>query len=252
MNGVCHQCGTQIELSLREPMLSEAPTEYLKKVTGGLSLILNAILLSFLLGLVWVIAFVAVVGIGSPGSQPRTPPVGLTASMTLGDIAIVCISLVGYWRFSAPDPSPDGFEKSSTARKVIRAMVQLQVVLTVISGLFNVYVYSTPGAAPAAMPGFTTTTGLVLLAMNIVGCVLLAVKFFAVMQHTRWLASRVPDPYIVNRTRTYMWQLPVLSTVGIVLIGLGPLIALIMYWNLLDRLRKHMKALSATGQPAIV
>lgn len=33
---------------------------------------------------------------------------------------------------------------------------------------------------------------------------------------------------------------------------LGPLIALIIYWNLLDRMRKHLKSILATGRPAAV
>jgi ACR3 family arsenite efflux pump ArsB len=65
-----------------------------------------------------------------------------------------------------------------------------------------------------------------------------------------WLARRVPDQWIVKRATTYRWLLPVLTTVGVLLIGLGPLIALVLYWNLLDRMRKHLKAIVATGAPA--
>lgn len=65
-----------------------------------------------------------------------------------------------------------------------------------------------------------------------------------------WLATRVPDYFIVKRTKTYMWLLPVLYIPGAALIGLGPLIALVLYWNLLDRLRKHVKSIIKHGGPA--
>jgi hypothetical protein len=69
------------------------------------------------------------------------------------------------------------------------------------------------------------------------------------MRYTRWVAGRVPDAHMVGRTKTYMWLLPLLYTVGILII-VGPLIALVMYWNLLDRLRKHLTSIASTGQPA--
>jgi hypothetical protein len=37
-----------------------------------------------------------------------------------------------------------------------------------------------------------------------------------------------------------------LYTVG-ALILIGPLIALVLYWNFLDRMRKHLKAIEAGG-----
>ena len=42
-----------------------------------------------------------------------------------------------------------------------------------------------------------------------------------------------------------MWLGPLLQTVGLLLIGLGPLIALVMYWNMLDVMRKHIKRILA-------
>lgn len=47
----------------------------------------------------------------------------------------------------------------------------------------------------------------------------------------------------------YRWLLPVIYVVGAIVV-IGPLIALVMYWNLLDRVRKHLKSIEATGMPA--
>jgi len=41
-----------------------------------------------------------------------------------------------------------------------------------------------------------------------------------------------------------------LFTIGAFFLLLGPLIALILYWNLLDRMRKHLIAIEKTGEPA--
>ena len=55
---------------------------------------------------------------------------------------------------------------------------------------------------------------------------------------------------IVRRASMYRWLLPLIAVVGAVALFLGPLVALIMYWNLLDRMRKHLKSIVANGQPA--
>lgn len=79
-------------------------------------------------------------------------------------------------------------------------------------------------------------------------------QFFAAMLYVRWLARRVPDGRLHDKAKRFMWLGPVLYTVGIVLLMLGPLIALVMYWNMLDKLRKHIKAMLPDGheQPATV
>jgi hypothetical protein len=72
----------------------------------------------------------------------------------------------------------------------------------------------------------------------------------AMLTQARFLGRRVPDRVIVDRAGRYRWLLPLISVVGVCLVYLGPLIALILYWNLLDRLRKHVKMIQTAGRPA--
>ena len=162
-------------------------------------------------------------------------------------LGVVVLIYVGYLRLTTPDPQFTGTERPDSARQVVRITVLVQLALALVQTCLAPLVRS--GAGISAPPA----KDLLLLAMGalaLAGMVLWAIQFFAMMRYTRWLANRVPDGYIVRRTRVYMWLLPVLTTVGVLLIGLGPLIALVLYWNLLDRMRKHLKSIERAGSPA--
>ncbi len=234
----CPECGTPVELSLREPTIAAASPEYQAALRQGLSLVLNGILL---------LIVVKVAGIVAVALMPSSGGRFLAQVATL---AVEAMMVWGYWRYSEPDPSTVALESTRAARKVLRIMVVADFATNALLTLGNVL-------APATMVSIgsgannpaTTFAAVVVTIVGVVSLVAGAAKFFALMRYTRWIATRIPDPYIVRKTNTYMWLLPVLWTVGW-LILIGPLIALLLFWNLLDRARKHMKSITATGERA--
>lgn len=238
MNGVCPECGTSVELSLREPTLAAASREYQRTTLRGLSLILNAIPLWIVLG-AFVVAGLAI----------DSPELMLAASVA--GVGVSLMSLLGYWRFSEPDLSEVAFEPTNAARKVIRVTVLVVLVITTLSALLE-FVVLAGTSGVATVPPRVTELGMLSEIIRLASIIAWAIKFFAVMRYTRWFASRVPDQFIVNRTKTYMWLLPLLWIVGFCVLFLGPLIAYILYWNLLNRLRKHLKSIIADGQRAVL
>jgi hypothetical protein len=232
-NGRCPECATEVALSLREPGLANASPEYLASLRKGLSLVLNGILLmvastaGFVLASILVSTALGIVDLVHTG-------IGLGVSAML---------YVGYWHLTAPDPAQVANERASTARNVVRVAVLVMAALGVVQLMLQV-VSPTMGVVVSPL-------GLLLMgALGLVGVVAWAVQYFAMMRYVRWLAGRVPDAFIVARTKRYMWLLPVLTTVGVLLLGIGPLIALVLYWNLLNRLRKHVKSILEKGTPA--
>ncbi len=235
VSGQCPECGTAVELSLREPWLSSCSTTYLESLRKGFSLVLNAIL--FMVALTVIMVFVSLLMRGTPGAiaifQIINLAVGLGVSVML---------YLGYWHATTPDPSQVAMETSTSARNVVRIAVVAMVVLSLIQIVVQSLTLSGTG------PGVQLMT-FALMGLGVAGMVAWAVQYFAMMRYLRWLASRVPDAYIIKRTKRYMWLLPVLTTVGMFCLFLGPLLALVMYWNLLQRFHKHVKALLATGRP---
>jgi hypothetical protein len=93
-------------------------------------------------------------------------------------------------------------------------------------------------------------TGILAVVLAVVAYVVWTAQFLAAMKYTRWVASRLPDRWIQKRAKTYMWLLPSLLVVAAVLrVGLAMavtlVVALMLYWNLLDRMRMQVRAIQA-------
>lgn len=235
-NGVCPECGTSIALSLRESTLSNALPEYQRTVLRGLSFVLNGILL-MIIAIILTFFSAGILGAAGGAINATWFELGLKAVM----FVISGIIMLGYYWYTTPDPGQVSMEATNSARSVVRITVLAQAAIALVNLGIDAL-----GLVTSAGQDLLTIVAFVL---GLAGLVLWAVQFFGVMRYTRWLGTRVPDFYIIRRTKTYMWLLPLIYVVG-VLIVVGPLIALIMYWNLLDRLRKHMKSIVANGSPA--
>lgn len=166
---------------------------------------------------------------------------GASILVQVGAMVCALIILLGYLKVTELDPTFIGTDKPTGSRNVVRTSAIAQMVLSVAGVLLEL------------VKGGAFDPGLMMFlvgAVSLLSMIAWAVQFFAMMLYTRWLASRVPDQWIIKRTKTYMWLLPVLTTVGVILLGLGPIIALVLYWNLLDRMRKHLKSIEKSGVPA--
>jgi len=228
-----------VQESLKGILLQYAGEAYRGKIGKGLSLILNGILAQIIVG---VLSFVAILALGQ-GS-------GVMVGVAVASLAVTVALIAGYWLYTEPDPGYTGLEKQNSSRQVARAAVIASAVVQAAQLAIDVLApWATSSAGMQnASPGQVALIGVYAL-LSLAGLAAWATQFFAVMLHTRWLGSRIPDRAIVAQSKRYMWLLPVLTTVGLILLGLGPLIALILYWNLLNRLRKHVRSIERTGAP---
>lgn len=238
-DGRCPECGTPVADSLRGILLGYASPEYLATIHSGLRIVLAAILVMV------VLTVLTVAGAFLFGGS-REVQVILQGLIFLNALA----AIIGYWRYTEPDLGYVGRESPRAARKVVRVAVAIQAIASAVSPIL--LLMGAPTALGMPPPGASTAliTMIVLAALaTLVSTCAFAVQFFATMRYTRWMGERVPDFYIISRTRTYVWLLPLLYVVGSC-VAIGPLIALVLYWNLLERLAKHLKAIRATGRPA--
>ncbi|MFT3683817.1 MAG: hypothetical protein QM783_02635 [Phycisphaerales bacterium] len=237
LDGVCPECGAPVQDSLRGILFAFASPDYRGKIAKGLSLVLTAILLTIVLGVGSLVVSFAMGGAPSGRMAVAVASLGVTA-----------MGILGYWWYTEPDPGYTGLERPNSARQVARIAVMVQAGVQAVQ-LVMMLMSDTVGAATGTAAGFSA----VMILSGFLSLLALAAwvtQFFAVMQYTRWMATRIPDAFIQRRAATYMWLLPVISVVGAILLFLGPLVALILYWNLLDRLRKHVKSINTAGRPA--
>ncbi len=235
--GVCPECGTPIADSLRGDYLAFAAPEYLAAIHSGLNWVLAGVLV-YAVALVGGVAIK--IGLGGYLSPALVGEIRRTAL-----VIPTVILLAGYWRFTRPDPGPAGRESPTSVRRVIRASVVVQAVAAVAGVLAAAGGPS--GVGPVALRG---TFGTLTVLLDLAAVVAWIAQFFATMSYVGWLGRRVPDRVIVYLSGYYSWVLPVVFVLGAVVLLMGPVVAVGMYWTLLDRLGKHLRSIRRTGMPA--
>ncbi len=233
ISGTCPECGTAIERSYRPDRLINRSIRYLEQLRMGLSFVLNAILVSIIL---MVLSIVGQIAIKTSGSSMMTTN-GLNLLTQIGSTLVSFASLYGWWKISTPDAQSQTRDMDSKPRQILRLSVIVLACSYVLSTLLSFGFYS--GVTPT-MNALGSPLGIVLLVNSLVSTVAWIAKFFAAMLYVRWLASLVPDESLADKAKRFMWLGPVLYTVGTLCIGLGPLIALVLYWNMLYYLKKHI------------
>lgn len=234
LDGACPECRYSIARSLEGDLLINAPEQYLRRLHSGLRFILNAILAQIIFGVLSIFINVAVAPAGGGGN-------GITFLMQFCGLIISAALAWGYWQFTEPDAALRGMESTSAPRKLIRAAVLIILGFQVLTLVLLLVISLTSILGQTGLMIF----GAMMLLGSLASLVAWAVQFFAMMRYVRWVAERVPDRQIAERTKTYIWLLPVLATVGAIILMLGPLVALVLYWNMLDKLLGRIKAIMA-------
>jgi hypothetical protein len=249
ITGKCPECSWSVEASLQGGLLRFAGPEYLASLVLGARIVIYTNIANLLAGLLLagaaVVAIFAIGGFSPPpgGGGGGAVRVGAApAWVTLGGAGISVLattaSLIGYWLLTAPDPANSQREQPRTARRVVRSAVAVSAAVQAIGlavGYFGASI--TPAGAPMG-PNPAIAVAVTSGAISLIGTIAGAVMFFATMLYVRWLAQRIPDEDMVEKTRTYMWLLPLLYTVGALCVGIGPLVAWVLYLILLWKLQR--------------
>jgi hypothetical protein len=240
-SGVCPECGTPVERSLRGDLLAYSDPLYVQKLFNGTRTIMASLLL--LIVCVVAVAFSATAGVG---------PLAVLAG--LGMLASTIAFLVGWWMLTTPDAGQLSTNKGERPRQIVRSTLLVIVATALLSFVIR--------AIPA--PGTQVLGGL----LTLLNYVAMAVGFYAGMLYVRWLAPRIPNPKAWRRAKVLMILLAVMigmyilliiavlltvagsgrspvvgvlaGVVGIIAL-VGGLTALIMYYNLFSWMRKDLK-----------
>jgi hypothetical protein len=231
--GRCPECGTSVLRSIQGNLLKFSSAAYLAALHRGVFIILAAIVMQIVLFVVMIVgAFPLLRMAGSLTQNARVAQIFLYGAQ-LASIAASLAVVYGWWLFSTPDPAILGVNTGATARHVVRVTLVINAVTTIANSLLELALPPTPQMQ------------IVLVAAAIVGLIAWVVQFFASMCYVQWLAPRLPDMRVHKRARLLMWLGPLLYTVGALACGIGPLVALVLYWNMLNWVRIDIKALRA-------
>ena len=252
-DGVCPECGTPVADSMRGNLLADRSPEYVRTLKRGLSLVLNGILLWF------VVIFLTSVGTAflgvSAGASGSAPPSFITSgwltlfsgAINLGFSAMI---LFGYWLFTARDPGDPVRDGAPTARNVLRVAVIVQASCDALSLLLTSIVAVLAGPqmlAGSAVSGSGGVYIMLIAVSSLLGLVSFAAFvtiFFSAMLYVKGMAHRLPDDKVRRQAKSRIIACPIWATVGFLII-IGPLIALVLYWNLLNLVRTNLKRIVA-------
>lgn len=223
-DGVCPECGIEVERSLKGELMLKASPEYLAMLHRGSVLTLTALLLQLLN--VFASAFFGM----AFGMMGYGPVVSLLLVFAFVQFGLGGLFLLGWWMLSTPLPSLKDAPQANRARVWVRwLLVASAVLLGVRAGLMLVLSMGGVWLDPISM------------AMLVLVLVAWLAGYVTQMLYLAWLARRVPDTSMRKRALLLAWLGPVVFIVGAPLLFLGPLVAVVMYWNLLDRFRQAFK-----------
>jgi len=234
LDGVCPECGAPVTDTLRGTLITNARPEYLARLHRGVFFALAGLVM-LVLGL--LVSFGAGAVAATGGADPDALPLYVILPGSLLMLLSSLAGLVGWWMLTTPDPDYTGSDTGETPRILVRIAVAVK------AGLFVLQLITTfmPGADSAGAGAFVILGAIALLG----GYAAFALQFFASMFYLKWLGRRVPNRKIVKRAGRLVWLGPLIFILGFPLLAIGPLIALVLYYNLLDWLRKDLKAIRA-------
>ncbi len=229
--------GTLPEDDLPPPHdLGWASTGHLRTLSRGLLLAQAS-----LVGYVVIVIVSAVAGFmagpgpggpGGPGGPPGptpggapvvSPPSSVLAALVVLGLLTQLAGLVGWWLLSSEDEHPESPGAGAEGlRRVVRAVLVLSV------GIIVVGAFAPPAVAPALMG---------------VNLILLLAGFLTRMLLTIHIAERAANARVVARARLLMWLGPLLCSVGMMCLAIGPLISIALYASMLGWLRSDVRAI---------
>jgi hypothetical protein len=234
--GTCPECGTPVANSLRGNRLEYSSPAYLSQLHNGVFWVQAAIIFSFISLLANFGVGFAVASIGRGSFQTFQ-----IVSSLIGFVGSA-ISLLGWWLLSSPDPSVIGAETGASARKVVRVCTIIRAGAALIGTLGTVAQLE---PFNPLNPKFDAAQLLPML-IALIGLVAWIVWFFAAMRYLRWLTPRIPNAKAHDRAKLMTWLGPVLYIFGC---GIGQLVALVMYYNLLEWIRIDLRAIRQKQAP---
>lgn len=220
-DGICPECGEPVLHTLKGEMALYASDAVLASLHRGSVIVLVSVILLIPI----VIANVILVDV-----------VAHWISVTMGCVYVVSVGalLWGWWLLSVPMFARSKQYAGDRARLWVRGML---IAHAVFLGCFaSLILLPEPSSGMPSNAMIWAIIGVVLLYMAA-----WLVALIVQMVYLATLAKRVPDERMHKWARLLVWLAPLLITVGALLLYLGPLVALVMSWLLVNRFRKAFK-----------
>lgn len=230
----CPECGVPVMSSIGADALGGASLGALRKAHLGFRIVTYAILAYIVMILASVLGIgssVAIVSFGSGFSYWGT--VGFAAVVN----GLVLLFCSGWYLMSVPIGGLPEALRGDDRRRFLRVAL---VVFTFGSALYLVYavgstlLWGLDGDEPDPI-----ALGAVIL--SLVNLLVFIVLYYAQLRSLTWWAILLHNRKMRRRSRHMAWSGPLIAVLGLLILFIGPLIVLVMYWNLIEYIRRDLK-----------
>lgn len=253
-SGVCPECGIPVEFSDGHGPLSAVESDALDTITRGFGNAMAGILLYVIVTIASIIASIAISATTiqqiQPGQQPTFSRLFYLvnfASNLLTTLAS-CIFLIGWWKITTPPEGlPEPLDRGDW-RTILRITIPIQIVGLIVGFAWSVYnfiVLPTP-SHQGLQPSLQGWGLMVLILSVLVGFALFAnliVLWIFQMLYARWFAGLTLNDKMQRRAKNLIWSGPLMVIVGSMCLMIGPLIFVILYYNMHKNLKRDVKAI---------
>jgi len=230
-DGDCPRCDTSVASTVRRGDLMLCDTAYLRRISQGLLLVLVG-LVAQLVTTVGIIMLSVVLQPRRGGSASWFA--SWEAASSIAGVVVAIVIAQGWWMFTeARRPGPESAATAS-ARRVVRTAVLTHTLFTGVA-LLGQWLLVLP-ALTAWQPTLSMTIGL----SGVAVLATLAVQFFAVMTLLAHAARGLRDMKLARTVRLRTWSIPLWATLGIIALGLGPIVAWVQYFEVIHRTRRRV------------
>lgn len=229
--GLCPECGYPIHDSTGLGPLARSHPTHVEILHKGVFLVVASII-------VWVLNIMLgfFTGMISSINGYQQIPYSMTILLSLVVGVVAIAYTMGWWKLSTTDLLESPSPKGDSTRRFLRVMLIIFAVLMTINvaaSFIPQSAYNSVGMSIAA------------IAFTIILLGVFATMFIAQMLFLQWFAAQIHNKKVYKRSKLLVWLGPVLAILGAPLLFIGPLVALILYWNMLDWIRKDLKAIRA-------
>lgn len=230
-DSVCPECGIPVTASIGHGVLESVPIQTLRRVHSGMRTITLLILVYIVTSISATIAAAFFIASMNSASVYTMVIVG----STINNGILIAIAY-GWIKASTPLPNIPSNIDAQDKRTFLSVMSWLFIGFTALIMILN-FIPSGQNSLNAA-PG---VLDFVLGILNIIVFMIMLIYYIASVMYIGWIARLVRNTKMYRRSKHLVWSGPLIAILGFFLLLLGPLIVLILYWNMIEYTRRDLK-----------
>lgn len=228
----CPECGVPAIGSIGDGILATAPDAILTTIYKGLRLATALIPISIL----WIIVVGFIIARYLINLDSTIFDFWLALLLLVSKLLILAM-IFGWWKLASPIPGLPKSIAGSPQRKFLSITLIVFASIIAISIPISFIPTNPDPAAPSELIGYLK------IGIGLAGLLSLIVFYFAQLWYMQWFTKLIKNQMMHKRAKYMIWLGPLIMVVGSMILFIGPIIVLVLYWDMLEHLRKDLKAI---------